>query len=150
LFGLRLPDTAVPLGPLGGPFAVARLAAEAFAVFATGRAFVRGRGDGVVFGGTVVLGITVIHDVLHSFGTVPGPPLGPFGFFAFVGGVVLTLLWRYEQLRGELEQRATVLKGQGREIARAYEELRAAQDELVRKEQLAAVGELSAVIAHEV
>lgn len=30
------------------------------------------------------------------------------------------------------------------------EELRATQDELVRKEQLAAVGELAAVIAHEV
>src|SRR6185295_10845749 len=36
-----------------------------------------------------------------------------------------------------------------RDLSRAYEELRTAQDELVRKEQLAAVGELSAVVAHE-
>ncbi len=36
------------------------------------------------------------------------------------------------------------------ELRESYSELRVVQDELVRKEQLAAVGELSAVIAHEV
>lgn len=36
------------------------------------------------------------------------------------------------------------------ELRRSYSELRIVQEELVRKEQLAAVGELSAVIAHEV
>ncbi|MBX3271887.1 MAG: hypothetical protein KF729_16585 [Sandaracinaceae bacterium] len=36
------------------------------------------------------------------------------------------------------------------ELRRSYSELRVVQEELVRKEQLAAVGELSAVIAHEV
>jgi signal transduction histidine kinase len=36
------------------------------------------------------------------------------------------------------------------ELSRSYDELRATQEQLVRKEQLAAVGELSAVIAHEV
>jgi signal transduction histidine kinase len=36
------------------------------------------------------------------------------------------------------------------ELRRSYTELRVTQEELVRKEQLAAVGELSAVIAHEV
>ncbi len=36
------------------------------------------------------------------------------------------------------------------ELRRSYSELRVVQEELVRREQLAAVGELSAVIAHEV
>jgi signal transduction histidine kinase len=35
-------------------------------------------------------------------------------------------------------------------LARSYDDMRHAQEELVKKEQLAAVGELSAVIAHEV
>ncbi len=42
------------------------------------------------------------------------------------------------------------LRDRTRELKRSYEELRAVQEELVQKEQLAAVGELSAVIAHEV
>jgi signal transduction histidine kinase len=45
---------------------------------------------------------------------------------------------------------ATKLERRTEELARSYEELRHMQEELVRKEQLAAVGELSAVIAHEV
>ena len=62
----------------------------------------------------------------------------------------MTLLARFADLRSQLEARAGELKDRARALARSYEELRAAQDELVRKEQLAAVGELSAVVAHEV
>ncbi|MCB9591468.1 MAG: hypothetical protein H6719_01940 [Sandaracinaceae bacterium] len=45
---------------------------------------------------------------------------------------------------------ADVLGERTEELRRSYSELRVVQEELVRKEQLAAVGELSAVIAHEV
>jgi len=45
---------------------------------------------------------------------------------------------------------ATELGERTRELRHSYSELRTVQEELVRKEQLAAVGELSAVIAHEV
>jgi len=62
----------------------------------------------------------------------------------------MSLLSRYALLRSKLEVRAGELKQRSAELSRSYEELRAAQEELVRKEQLAAVGELSAVIAHEV
>jgi signal transduction histidine kinase len=58
-------------------------------------------------------------------------------------GVSYVLLLRFVRLDDELRQRT-------RELRRSYGELQAAQDELVRTEQLAAVGELSAVIAHEV
>jgi signal transduction histidine kinase len=64
--------------------------------------------------------------------------------------VIMTLLSRFTSLRGQLEDRARDLKSRARELSRAYAELRAAQHEMVRKEQLAAVGELSAVVAHEV
>lgn len=57
--------------------------------------------------------------------------------------VSYVLLRRFVQAGDELTRRTY-------ELRRSYEELRSMQQELVRKEQLAAVGELSAVIAHEV
>jgi signal transduction histidine kinase len=60
---------------------------------------------------------------------------------------VLTISWllsrRFVRAAAELSRRTD-------ELHRSYTELRVTQEELVRKEQLAAVGELSAVIAHEV
>lgn len=58
-------------------------------------------------------------------------------------GVSYVLLGRFVRLDDELRDRT-------RELRRSYEELQLVQEELVRKEQLAAVGELSAVIANEV
>lgn len=63
--------------------------------------------------------------------------------------VVATIMTSYALMRrfvhagDELERRTF-------ELRRSYDELRYVQEALVRKEQLAAVGELSAVIAHEV
>ncbi len=64
---------------------------------------------------------------------------------ASVAGLLLSylLLARFARTASELSQRTT-------ELRHAYDELRLVQEELVQKEQLAAVGELSAVIAHEV
>lgn len=53
------------------------------------------------------------------------------------------LLRRFVRTADELGRRTE-------ELRRSYSNLRVTQEELVRKEQLAAVGELSAVIAHEV
>ncbi len=53
------------------------------------------------------------------------------------------LLDRFARTANSLMQRTA-------ELSQSYDELRATQEQLVRKEQLAAVGELSAVIAHEV
>lgn len=53
------------------------------------------------------------------------------------------LLRRFVRTADELGRRT-------QELRQSYSELRVTQEELVRKEQLAAVGELSAVIAHEV
>src|SRR5690606_6987757 len=53
------------------------------------------------------------------------------------------LLDRFARTANSLMQRTE-------ELSQSYDELRTTQEQLVRKEQLAAVGELSAVIAHEV
>jgi signal transduction histidine kinase len=58
-------------------------------------------------------------------------------------GFSYVLVGRFSRIDAELADRTG-------ELARSYDHLRHAQEELVRKEQLAAVGELSAVIAHEV
>lgn len=61
----------------------------------------------------------------------------------FVSAIAAALLLRWGDVDEELRKRNV-------ELLRAYEQLEDAQSELVRREQLAAVGELSAVIAHEV
>ena len=57
--------------------------------------------------------------------------------------VVLLLLRRFLRDSTQLAEATTAVRN-------TYRDLRLAQEELVRREQLAAVGELSAVIAHEV
>jgi signal transduction histidine kinase len=68
-----------------------------------------------------------------------------FGHAAVFGTMMVSymLMRRFVQAGDELERRTL-------ELRRSYDELRHVQEELVHKEQLAAVGELSAVIAHEV
>jgi len=58
-------------------------------------------------------------------------------------GFSYVLVGRFTQIDRQLEDRT-------QELARSYDYLRVTQQALVKKEQLAAVGELSAVIAHEV
>ncbi|APR82091.1 Sensor protein of zinc sigma-54-dependent two-component system [Minicystis rosea] len=148
--GIAAPAVLAPAGPLGGVFAALGLAAAAAGLAMLGQAFLRGRREAVAFVGMTLLMVTALYDALRDIGWVVGPPLAPLGYAALVNGVMMTLLSRFTALRSQLEARARELKDRARYLARSREELRAAQDELVRKEQLAAVGELSAVVAHEV
>ncbi len=150
LLGARVPILRAPATTLGGISAILVVAAALVALVVLTRAFLRGRREAVGFAGLTLLAVAVVHDALGFGGFTVGPPVAPFGYAAFVNGVIMTLLARFTSLRGQLEGRARDLKDRARDLSRAYAELRAAQDELVRKEQLTAVGELSAVVAHEV
>ena len=150
ILGARVPYLRAEPTALGALSAVVTAGAAALALVVLARAFMRGRREAVGFVGLALLAVAAVYDGLRNLGWVAGPPLAPFGYAAFVNGVMMTLLARFTALRSQLEGRARDLKDRARELARSYEELRAAQDELVRKEQLAAVGELSAVVAHEV
>lgn len=79
---------------------------------------------------TLALGFQSIDLLAHA---------GLFPVLAISG----LLLKRFVRAADELSRRTE-------EVRRSYLELHVTQEELVRKEQLAAVGELSAVIAHEV
>jgi signal transduction histidine kinase len=150
LLGLVIDHADAPATPLGGIVAVACVGAALLGVLALGRAYARGRRGALVFCGGILLGATAAYDVFRAFGAAHGPPLSPYGYAVFVHAVMMTLVSRFGNLRQRLERQATELDARSRALARSYDDLRAAQDELVRKEQLAAIGELSAVIAHEV
>lgn len=71
------------------------------------------------------------------------PQLGAHGALLSVFGWSYVLVGRFAEVDDALASRKE-------ELARSYDHLRLTQAEIVKKEQLAAVGELSAVIAHEV
>ncbi len=84
-----------------------------------------------------------VHDYALRMGYLRAYPLVDHGFMLLVLVVSSALLDRFVRASGELEERTA-------ELGRSYEELRQTQRRLVQQEQLAAVGELSAVIAHEI
>lgn len=92
----------------------------------------------------------VAHEILTREGVLPGPPVGQLGLFAFTCGGVATYCLRYTSVAQELESRTRELEHATTKLRMSYRDLRETQEELVRKEQLAAVGELAAVVAHEV
>ncbi|MEQ8461390.1 MAG: ATP-binding protein [Sandaracinaceae bacterium] len=96
----------------------------------------------VVWAAAVAVGAAV-YDSLLRFTGGDGPFLLEHVALLPILTVVWVLLRRFVRAADQLGERTD-------ELRRSYSELRVVQEELVRKEQLAAVGELSAVIAHEV
>lgn len=150
MLGLELPSIQATPTVTCVLISATTLTVAAFALLILRGAFLRGRREAPGLIGLGLLMLALGWDALRALGWAVGPPLAPLGFAALVNGVVMTILSRFTALRGQLEGRARQLKDRARDLSRAYAELRAAQDELVKKEQLAAVGELSAVVAHEV
>ncbi len=93
--------------------------------------------------GALLCIVAAFHDLLLRLNVVYGPTLLDHAGILFVFTMSYALLDRFVRASEELRAKTT-------ELALAYEELRQTQERLVRREQLAAVGELSAVIAHEV
>lgn len=100
--------------------------------------------------GSSLLALTLLNDVLVGMGVLRGLHLMPVGFIAFAFAVALFFLLRYGQTRGELSKRMRELHERTVELVQSRDQLRAMKTELGRKEQLAAIGEMAAVIAHEV
>ncbi|HMI83954.1 MAG TPA: ATP-binding protein [Polyangiaceae bacterium] len=139
---------ATPLGS-GACAAVALASTASLGILL--HATLGGRRDGIIpLLGAACMSGTTIHDALLALGIGGGTWLSPFGNAAFVFGVASAFLVRSSVLSKELTDQSLELKRRSGELRQSYEELREAQRELTRKEQLAAVGELAAVIAHEV
>ncbi len=151
VFGVRVFEVAVRMRLLDNAVSMLVFVAASFAITVMIRSVLKRRRDLLpTMWGTVAFFFSALYDASRGMSGQDKPLTIPYGYAAFVMGVVMSLLARYSALRWSLEDRATALKKRSAELARSYEELRAAQEQIVRKEQLAAVGELSAVIAHEV
>jgi signal transduction histidine kinase len=115
------------------------------------RAYVTGQREALLACvGAFVLVAAAVNDVLVLLGVHHSIFLVEHGFSAFAFGLSFTLLARHERVSDELTANGTELRLRARELRKSYEDLRAAQEELVRKEQLTLVGELAAVMSHEV
>ncbi|MEM9069863.1 MAG: ATP-binding protein [Myxococcota bacterium] len=91
----------------------------------------------------VLILIGWVHDATLRFFAIGGVYVAEH--LASIGGLLVSYL-----LLANFAQTANALAAKTLELRDAYDELRLVEEELVRNEQLAAVGELSAVIAHEV
>lgn len=96
-----------------------------------------------VVAGAVLAVLAALHDVLVRLAALGSIYLLEHVATLAVLAMSYVLLRRFVHAGQELAARTE-------EVAHAYEALQKSRTELVRKEQLAAVGELSAVIAHEV
>ncbi len=107
-------------------------------------------GAGSLCIGAVVLLLLTLHDLAVAAGLFTDAPLAQLGFIIFMPAYGGYLAASYLAVATDLESRSAELDGKSRELVQSYEDLRLTQEELFRKEQLAVVGELAAVVAHEV
>ncbi|HQM10579.1 MAG TPA: ATP-binding protein [Polyangiaceae bacterium] len=116
-----------------------------------GRSVQRKRRDSLaLFTGAVLFALAAVNDMLVGSGVIRGLSLLPLGLIVFSTVLVILFLRRYNLVRQEYAQHAKSLNERGRQLREARRALRELQNELGRKEQLAAIGEMAAVIAHEV
>jgi len=132
------------LTPLGLGLALAALSTE---VFATYRVIVRSAEVPdlrVAAGLTGASALFSIVEVVARLAVLPSwLHLAAPGSLLAVGGFSYVLLGRFTRVDAELESRKE-------QLAQSHDHLRLTQEEILKTEQLAAIGELSAVVAHEV
>lgn len=110
----------------------------------------RSRFSQPMFFGAVAMALALCHDLAFGVGLIQSIPLLPLGLFALSFGVALSLVARYGSTAVALEARTGELEERSAQLDASYRELKHAQKKLIEKEQLAAIGELAAVVAHEV
>lgn len=135
---------------LAMPFYPSVVLVVAAVIVLLGRGLTRRRWGRAAFVGSVVLGLVAFNELALGLGLFPTVPLAPFGFVVLGFGVALTLVSRYGDTSRALEAQTAALRERSRQLDASYQELVLAQQSLVKSEQLALVGELAAVIAHEV
>lgn len=152
VWGVRVEHIVATVGPIGNAFYFVGLLETLATVAILGRAYRSGRRDAL----TSLIGISlavpaVFNDVALAAGLLDNTvSLLPHAFLLFAFGVAGTVLLRYRLAAGGLEQATLRLQLRTDELRSSHAELRSMQSELISKNQLAAVGELAAAIAHEV
>lgn len=116
------------------------------------RAQLEGRRDALALvAGGAVLSVATVSDIGLLFRWWPhGVYLLPHAFVFYGFAIGVALVSRHRDTAGRLEATRHSLEQRTEELQRSYADLRVMEGELFRREQLAAVGELAATIAHEV
>jgi len=152
IFGGRVEHQVAVSSSLGNVFYAVGLVETLATVALLVHAYRSGRRDAL----SSLVGIClIIPAVFNDVGLASGLfkntlALLPHAFLVFAFGVAGTVLLRYRFAAGVLEQTTQRLEVRTAELRTSHAELREVQSELVTKNQLAAVGELAAAIAHEV
>lgn len=116
-----------------------------------GLAYLRGRTAAFpVFLGAGLLVLVTASDALVRLEIIRGPQLLPLGMVFFSAMVALAFLFRYMAVSHDLSRQTRSLNERTEQLRKSRRLLRHLQSELGRTQQLAAVGEMAAVIAHEV
>lgn len=152
VFGYAVVHNAFALTTLARAFYIFGVAQYGASILLLGLAYKSGRREALsALIGALLLALAIGNDVALVTGLFHDTVyLYPHVFLVYGFGVATTLLLRYRTAAGQLEQTVTNLQVRTEELRRSNAELSVVQDELVRKQQLAAVGELAAAIAHEV
>ncbi len=115
------------------------------------REYISGRGGfGAIILGAGLLLVTLVNDGLYAADLASTGYLAPLGVLALVTGLAAKHTFEHALLSKKLEARIRELRARMRELRESHDELKATQETLSSREQLAAVGELAAVVAHEV
>lgn len=152
VFGERVVHMIGSASLLGNSFYLVGLIETLATVYILARAYRSGRRDALAS----LIGISLaVPAVFNDVGLASGflrnsISMLPHAFLIFAFGVAGTVLLRYRVAAGGLEQTTQRLQLRTDELRSSHAELRTVQSELVTKNQLAAVGELAAAIAHEV
>ena len=152
VFGVRVEHVVGAASWIGNAFYIVGLLETLATVAILARAYRAGRRDALAS----LIGIALtVPAVFNDVGLAAGVfndtiSLVPHAFLIFAFGVAGTVLMRYRLAAGGLEQTTQRLQLRTDELRTSHAELRVVQSELVTKNQLAAVGELAAAIAHEV
>jgi len=152
VFGQRVEHYVGASSSIGNAFYFVGLLETLATVGILLKAYRSGRRDALA--SLIGIGLTVpavVNDVGLASGLFKNTiALLPHAFLIFAFGVAGTVLMRYRLAAGGLEQTTQHLQLRTDELRSSYAELKVVQSELVTKNQLAAVGELAAAIAHEV
>jgi signal transduction histidine kinase len=141
----------IRLGALGVAFHVMAVAS----LFTTAVMLLRAAKDRrfdiwITLGGNLVAVVATVHDSLVLFGWYRSPLLTTHSFSVYAFATAVSLVIRYRYVSTTLSDTTFSLQEKTDALRESGAILRRMQRELGRHQQLAAVGELAATIAHEV
>ncbi|MBL8740519.1 MAG: hypothetical protein JNK04_05475, partial [Myxococcales bacterium] len=115
------------------------------------RSSARGKKGGtLLFAGACLLAVLATSDAVIEIVSGERTVFVAVGFAFFSHLLFVSQVVRFARRRERLVARTAELSQRSESLTTRFRELNQRQDELVRKEQLAAIGELAAVVAHEV